>query len=89
MERTDTNGEWHSDDGVTWVLVTPSAAFLTQRAADPEPEIRPSPEVIAAQAMHDEISSRLTEATTINAVKLAITDGLDAAILTLQGEGQL
>jgi hypothetical protein len=47
----------------------------------------PSPQVVAAQAMHDEISSRLAEATTINAVKLAITEGLDAAILTLQGEG--
>ena len=86
MERTDSNGQWQSDDGVAWVLVTPSAAFLAQRAADPEPAIVLSPEVIAAQAMHDEISSRLADATTINAVKLAITDGLDAAILTLQGE---
>ena len=86
MERTDANGEWQSDDGVAWVLVTPSAAFLAQRAADPEPAIVLPPEIIAAQAMHDEISSRLADATTINAVKLAITDGLDAAILTLQGE---
>lgn len=85
MERTDANGEWQSDDGVTWALVTPSAAFLAQRAADPEPAIVLSPEVIAAQAMHDEISSRVDEALTIGELKLAITEGLNAALAQLQG----
>lgn len=83
MERTDANGEWQSDDGVTWALVTPSAAFLAQRAADPEPEVRPSPEVIAAQAIYDEISSRVDEALTIGELKLAITEGLNAALAQL------
>ena len=85
MERTDANGEWQSDDGVTWALVAPSAAFLAQRAADPEPEPLQSPEVVAAQAIHDEISSRMDEALTIGELKLAITEGLDAALVQLMG----
>ena len=85
MERTDANGEWQSDDGITWVLVTPSAAFLAQRVAEPEPEPIPSPEVIAAQAISDEISSRMDDAATLSEVKLAITEGLNAALIQLQG----
>ena len=46
----------------------------------------PTPEVIAAQAISDEISSRVGGATTIGELKLAITDGLDAALTQLKGE---
>jgi len=85
MDRTDANGEWKSDDGVTWLLVTPSTAFVEQQTAEPEPESIPSPEVVAAQAISDEISSRMNEANTISEIKLAITEGLEAAILSLGG----
>lgn len=77
-------------DGTARVIETaPDGSTISNTliASDETLEVEsPSAEVIAAQAMHDEISSRLDEATTINAVKLAITDGLDAAILRLQGE---
>jgi hypothetical protein len=85
MDRTDANGEWQSEDGATWLLVNPSAEFVAQQAADPEPEIRPSPEVIAAQAISDEISSRIESAETVSELRLAITDGLAAAITSLGG----
>jgi hypothetical protein len=39
--------------------------------------------VIAAQAIHDEISSRVDEALTIGELKLAITEGLNAALAQL------
>lgn len=87
MNRTDDDGVWEStDDGVTWLLTAPSEAFITQQAADPDPEPQPSPEVTAAQAISDEISSRMDEAVTIGDVKLAVTDGLLAALATLRGE---
>jgi len=85
MNRTDTNGEWTSDDGITWLLVAPSAAFLAQQAADPDPEPQPSPEVHAAQTISDEITVRLDPAGTIPEIKAAITDGLAAAIISLGG----
>lgn len=44
-----------------------------------------SPEVIAAQAISDEISSRMNDAATLSEVKLAITEGLNAALIQLQG----
>ena len=85
MERTDVNGDWESDDGITWLLVTPSAAFLAQLAADPEPEPQLSPEVHAAQAISTEITVRLDPAGTISEIKAAITEGLAAAIISLGG----
>jgi hypothetical protein len=85
MERTDSNGTWESDDGVTWMLVTPSAAFYAQQAADPEPAPQPAPEVVAAQAISTEITVRLDPAGTITEIKAAITEGLAAAIVSLGG----
>ena len=85
MDRTDTNGQWTSEDGITWLLVAPSAAFLAQLAADPQPEPQPSPEVHAAQTISDEITVRLDPAGTISEIKAAITDGLAAAIVSLGG----
>jgi hypothetical protein len=85
MERTDSNGLWASDDGMTWMLVEPSAAFLAQQAADPTPEVQPAPQVVAAQAISDEITVRLDPAGTIPEIKAAITDGLAAAIVSLGG----
>ena len=49
---------------------------------EPEPL---KPEVVAAQAISDEISSRVDEALTIGELKLAITEGLNAALAQLQG----
>jgi hypothetical protein len=85
MERTDDNGLWQSEDGVTWLLVTPSEAYIAQLAADPQPEVQPSPEVHAAQTISDEITVRLDPAGTITEIKAAITDGLAAAIVSLGG----
>ena len=85
MERTDDNGLWESDDGITWLLVTPSEAFIAQLAADPQPEPQPSPEVHAAQTISDEITVRLDPAGTITEIKAAITEGLAAAIISLGG----
>jgi hypothetical protein len=85
MERTDVNGDWESEDGITWLLVSPSAAFIAQQAADPQPAPQPAPEVIAAQAISDEITVRLDPAGTISEIKAAIIDGLEAAIVSLGG----
>jgi hypothetical protein len=85
MERTDNNGLWQSDNGITWLLVEPSAAFHAQLAADPEPEIQSAPQVVAAQAISDEITVRLDPAGTITEIKAAITEGLAAAIVSLGG----
>ena len=85
MERTDNNGLWQSDNGITWLLVEPSAAFHAQLAADPEPEIQSAPQVVAAQAISDEITVRLDPAGTLTEIKAAITDGLAAAIISLRG----
>jgi len=85
MERTDVNGDWESEDGITWLLVTPSEAFIAQLAADPQPAPQPAPEVVAAQAISDEITVRLDPAATISEIKAAITEGLAAAIVSLGG----
>ena len=45
----------------------------------------PSPEVVAAQAISDEISSRIESAETVSELRLAITEGLAAAITSLGG----
>jgi len=44
-----------------------------------------TPEVIAAQAISDEITVRLDPAATISEIKAAITEGLAAAIVSLGG----
>ena len=85
MDRTDDNGLWESDDGITWLLVAPSAAFHAQLASDPQPAPQPAAEVVAAQAISDEITIRLDPAGTIPEIKAAITDGLAAAIISLGG----
>ena len=85
MERTDSNGQWESEDGITWLLTEPSEGFIAQLAADPDPVPQPAPEVVAAQAISDEITVRLDPAGTISEIKAAITDGLAAAIITLGG----
>lgn len=85
MDRTDDNGQWESEDGITWLLVTPSEAFIAQLAADPQPAVQPAAEVVAAQAISDEITVRLDPAGTISEIKAAITDGLAAAIVSLGG----
>ena len=85
MDRTDDNGQWTTDDGITWLLVAPSEAFIAQLAADPTPAPQPSPEVHAAQTISDEITVRLDPAGTISEIKAAITDGLAAAIVSLGG----
>ena len=85
MERTDDNGTWESQDGITWLLVEPSAAFHAQQTADPQPVPQPTAEVMAAQAISDEITIRLDPALTLPEIKAAITDGLAAAIVSLGG----
>jgi hypothetical protein len=85
MERTDVNGDWQSDDGITWLLVEPSAAYIAQLAADPQPAPQPTAEVVAAQAISTEITVRLDPAGTIPEIKAAITEGLAAAIVSLGG----
>lgn len=52
------------------------------RPVEPEP---PALEVVAAQAISDEITVRLDPAGTIPEIKAAIIDGLAAAIITLGG----
>ena len=85
MERTDSNGLWASDDGITWLLTEPSEAFIAQLAADPTPAPQTAAEVVAAQAISDEITVRLDPAGTIPEIKAAITEGLAAAIVSLGG----
>ena len=85
MNRTDGNGTWESEDGITWLLIEPSEAFVAQLAADPQPAPQPAAEVVAAQAISDEITIRLDPAGTISEIKAAITDGLAAAIVSLGG----
>ena len=86
MERIDGNGIWESEDGVVWMLIAPSESFHSQQAQEPDqPLPEPSPEVVAAQAISDEISSRIGSAETVSELRLAITDGLAAAITSLGG----
>ena len=87
INRTDANGNWISeDDGMSWTLVEPSTSFLDEQANSVDPPIMQTAEVIAAQAISDEINSRVGEASTIGELKLAITDGLNAALTQLKGE---
>ena len=85
MERTDSNGLWASDNGITWLLTEPSEAFIAQQAADPQPAPQTAAEVVAAQAISNEITVRLDPTGTIPEIKAAITDGLAAAIVSLGG----
>lgn len=50
IERTDDDGRWESVDGLAWVLVEPSQAYLDRREQmPPDPAPPPDPlEVLAA-----------------------------------------
>ena len=94
MENTYTNGvlvqsrEDHGDGTATITDHTTSPPTITQLTALPiyEPAVEPpTPQVVAAQAISDEITIRLDPAGTISEIKAAITDGLAAAIITLGG----
>ena len=85
MERIDSNGTWQSEDEVLWTLVTPSESFYSQQSQEPDQPQPSSPQVVAAQAISDEISARMNDANTISEIKLAITEGLEAAIFSLGG----
>ena len=94
MENTYTNGvlmqsrEDFGDGTATLTDHTTNPPTITQLTGLPiyeqwvEP---PAPEVVAAQAISDEITVRLDPAATIPEIKAAITDGLAAAIITLGG----
>jgi len=76
-------------DGTARVIETaPDGSTISNTlvASDEVLEIEsPTPEVIAAQAISDEIAVRLDPADTIAEIKAAITDGLAAAIVSLGG----
>ena len=94
MENTYTNGvlvqsrEDHGDGTATITDHTtnpPTITLLTGLAVYEPWVAPPAPEVVAAQAISDEITIRLDPAGTISEIKAAITDGLAAAIITLGG----
>lgn len=79
--------EDHGDGTGTRTEYTANGPIVTEVTGLPiEPAPVDPPEVTAAQAISDEISSRMDEAVTIGDVKLAVTDGLLAALATLRGE---
>jgi hypothetical protein len=69
--------QYSSNGTITSTAVIVSDAVLQEET--------PSAQVVAAQAIHDEISSRVDQALTIGELKLAITEGLNAALAQLQG----
>jgi len=94
MENTYTDGvlvqsrEDHGDGTATVTdhTTNPPTITLLTGLATYEPWVAPpAPEVVAAQAISDEITIRLDPAGTIPEIKAAITDGLAAAIITLGG----
>jgi hypothetical protein len=94
MENTYTNGvlvqsrEDHGDGTATVTDHTTNPPTITLLTGLPiyEPWVAPpTAEVVAAQAISDEITVRLDPAGTIPEIKAAITDGLAAAIITLGG----
>jgi hypothetical protein len=94
MENTYTDGvlvqsrEDHGDGTATVTDHTTNPPTITQLTglATYEPWVAPpAAEVVAAQAISDEITIRLDPAGTIPEIKAAITDGLAAAIVSLGG----
>jgi hypothetical protein len=94
MENTYTDGvlvqsrEDHGDGTATVTDHTTNPPTITQLTGLPiyEPWVaQPAAEVVAAQAISDEITVRLDPAGTIPEIKAAITDGLAAAIVSLGG----
>jgi hypothetical protein len=94
MENTYTDGvlvqsrEDHGDGTATITDHTtdpPTFTLLTGLAVYEQWVAPPAPEVVAAQAISDEITIRLDPAGTITEIKAAITDGLAAAIVSLGG----
>ena len=78
----------HNDGTATLTDHTTNPPTVTQLTGLPIYEqwvAQPAPEVVAAQAISDEITVRLDPAATIPEIKAAITDGLAAAIITLGG----
>ena len=65
MERTTANGvERSADNGVTWVLVTPSEAFLAARAAAVAASVDPAVEESSAlDAFRAQLDERLADPT--------------------------
>jgi hypothetical protein len=94
MENTYTDGvlvqsrEDHGDGTATVTdhTTNPPTITLLTGLATYEPWVAPSAaEVVAAQAISNEITVRLDPAGTIPEIKAAITDGLAAAIVSLGG----
>jgi hypothetical protein len=94
MENTYTDGvlvqsrEDHGDGTATLTDHTTNPPTITQLTGLPiyEPWVAPpAAEVVAAQAISDEITIRLDPAGTIPEIKAAITEGLAAAIVSLGG----
>jgi hypothetical protein len=94
MENTYTDGvlvqsrEDHGDGTATVTdhTTNPPTVTLLTGLATYEPWVAPpAAEVVAAQAISDEITVRLDPAGTITEIKAAITDGLAAAIISLGG----
>jgi hypothetical protein len=94
MENTYTDGvlvqsrEDHGDGTATVTdhTTNPLTVTLLTGLATYEPWVAPpAAEVVAAQAISDEITIRLDPAGTIPEIKAAITDGLAAAIVSLGG----
>jgi hypothetical protein len=94
MENTYTDGvlvqsrEDHGDGTATVTdhTTNPPTITLLTGLATYEPWVAPpAAEVVAAQAISDEITVRLDPAGTITEIKAAITDGLAAAIISLGG----
>jgi hypothetical protein len=94
MENTYTDGvlvqsrEDHGDGTATVTDHTtnlPTITLLTGLATYEPWVAPPAAEVVAAQAISDEITIRLDPAGTIPEIKAAITDGLAAAIVSLGG----
>ena len=82
------NDDDHGDGTGTLTdhTTTPPTITLLTGLATYEPWVaQPAPEVVAAQAISDEITVRLDPAGTIPEIKAAITDGLAAAIVSLGG----
>ena len=94
MEERDTaDGHEISEDGKTWMLVTPSPEWLARRAASPDPVIEPEPasaEITLADvaaALRDPLADLTpsSASTTVRTAILAQRAALDALLAQLDG----
>jgi len=91
MEERDTaDGHEISEDGKTWMLVTPSPEWLARRAASPDPVIEPASAEITladvAAALRDPLAN-LTASSASTTVRTAILNqraALDALLAALE-----